>query len=160
VTVEPDGSKLTPEARLRSFIGRFDPEDRKLIRSVRAALRKRFPTATELAYDYSSQVVIAYGPTDRGIDAVVSMAARSDGVRLYFNQGGRLSDPDKLLLGSGKQTRYIQVEAASQLARPEVEALISAATKLAGSVLPATGKGRLIIRGAAAKPPPRRKQAT
>jgi hypothetical protein len=38
-----------------------------------------------------------------------------------------LPDPQGLLLGSGKQTRYIRVEAASQLSSPDVEALIAAA---------------------------------
>ncbi len=77
------------------------------MRSVRATMRKRIPTANELAYDYASQVVIAYGPTDRGIDAIVSIARRPDGVRLYFNQGPRLPDPKVLLVGSGTQTRFI-----------------------------------------------------
>ena len=66
MTVKPDSRKLTPEAQLRSFIDRFDPKDQKLIRSVRAAVRKRFPTANELAYDYDNSIVIGYSPTDRG----------------------------------------------------------------------------------------------
>jgi hypothetical protein len=79
-----DIRKPTPEVQLRSFIDRFDPKDRKLIRSVRAAVRKRFPTANALAYDYYPSFVIAYSPTDRGIDAIVSVTARAAGVDLYF----------------------------------------------------------------------------
>jgi hypothetical protein len=45
-----DSGKRTPEAQLRSFNDRFNPKHRKFIRSVRAAVRKRFPTANELAY--------------------------------------------------------------------------------------------------------------
>ena len=105
----PDSRKPTPEAQLRSFNDRFDPKHQKFIRSIRAAVRKRFPTANELAYDYSSFIVIAYSPTDRGIDAIVSFAARADRVDLYFNHGPQLPDPKKLLLGSGKQTRFVQV---------------------------------------------------
>lgn len=151
MTVKPDSKKLTPEAQLRSFIDKLDPKDQKLLRSVRAVVRKRFPTANELAYDYSHSVVLAYSPTDRGIDGIVSIAARADGVRLYFNQGPQLPDPKKLLLGSGKQTRFVQVEAASQLADPDLEALMVAAIDRATVPLPSKGKGRLIIRGAAAK---------
>lgn len=151
MTVKPDSKKLTPEAQLRSFIDKLDPKDQKLLRSVRAVVRKRFPTANELAYDYSHAVVLAYSPTDRGIDGIVSIAARADGVRLYFNQGPQLPDPKKLLLGSGKQTRFVQVEAASQLADPDLEALMVAAIDRATVPLPSKGKGRLIIRGAAAK---------
>jgi hypothetical protein len=136
----------TPEAQLRSFNERFDPEHQEFIRSVQAALRKRFPTANEVAYDYSRFFVIAYSPTDRGIDAMVSIAARADGVDLYFNNGPQLPDPKKLLRGSGKQTRFVRVEAVEQLADADVEALIAAAIDHASIPLPSEGTGSLIIR--------------
>jgi hypothetical protein len=154
VTLKPDSGTRTPEAQLRSFIQRFEPKVQKLIRSVRAVVRKRFPTANELTYDYSHSLVLGYSPTDRGIDGIVSIAAGADGVRLYFNQGPQLPDPKKLLLGSGKQTRFVRVEAASQLAHPDLEALIAAAIDRATIPLPSRGRGRLIIRGAAAKTRP------
>ena len=157
--VIPDSKKPTPEAQLRSFNDRFGPKHQKFIRSVRAAVRKRFPTANELAYDYSSFFVIAYSPTDRGIDAIVSIAARADGVRLYLMQGPQLPDPKKLLMGSGKQTRFIRVEAARQLAHPDVEALIAAAIDQAVVPLPSKGRGRLVIRTFAGKRRPRRRLA-
>ena len=151
MTVKPDSTKRTPEAQLRAYIDKLDPKNQKLIRAVRAAVRKRFPTANELAYNYNHSVVIAYSPTDRGIESVVSIALRADGVYLYLMNGPQLPDPKGLLLGSGKQTRFVRVEAASQLAHPDVEALIAAAIDRAGVPLPAKGRGRLIIRGAAAK---------
>lgn len=146
MTVIIDSGKPTPEAQLRSFNERFDPKHQKFIRSIRAAVRKRFPTANELAYDYSSFFVIAYSPTDRGMDAVVSIAARANGVDLYFNHGPQLPDPKKLLLGSGKQTRFVRLEAAGQLADPDVEAFIAAAIDHASVPLPSKGKGSLIIK--------------
>jgi len=146
VTVIIDSGKPTPEAQLRSFNDRFNQKHQKFIRSVRAAVRKRFPTANELAYDYSSFFVIAYSPTDRGIDAIVSIAARVNGVDLYFDHGPQLPDPKKLLLGSGKQTRFVRVEAVRQLAHPDVEAFIAAAIEHARVPLPSKGKGNLIIK--------------
>ena len=59
VTVMIDSGEPTPEAQLQSFNDRFDPKHQKLIRSVRAAVRKRFPTANELVYDYSSFFVLS-----------------------------------------------------------------------------------------------------
>ncbi len=150
MTLKPESTMRTPEAVLRSFIDRLDPKDRTLIRSVRAAVRKRFPTANELAYDYSSHFVIAYSPTDRGIDSVVSIVARANGVQLCFTHGKQLPDPTRLLSGSGSQTRVIWVEAAKQLAHPDVKALIAAAIDQASVRLPSTGKGALIIRPTAA----------
>ncbi len=159
MAVKTDSKTPAPEAQLRSFNGRFDPKHQKFIRSVRAALRKRFATANELAYDYSSFFVIAYSPTEQGIDGIVSIAARADGVDLYFSHGPQLPDPKKLLQGSGKQVRFVRLETARQLAHPDVKALIAAAIDYASVPLPSKGKGSLIIKTnktVAAKKRPRR----
>ena len=146
----------TPEAQLRSFSERLEPEHQALIESVRSALRERFPTANELAYDYGKFFVIAYSPTERGIDAVVSIAARSTGLDLYLNHGPNLPDPTHLLSGSGGQARYMRLEAVSQLADPDVAALLVAALAHAGVPFSPVGKGRLIIKTNRTLGPPRR----
>ena len=151
-------AKVTPEAQLRCFIEDFDPEDQRLIRSVRSAVRKRLPTANELVYDYYTFLVIGYSPTDRPTDGIVAIAARPDGVRLYLMHGNQLPDPKKLLLGSGKQTRFIRVETPSQLAHPDVEALIAAAIGQARVPLPSKARRRLVIRSVSAKRQPRRRR--
>lgn len=144
----PARMKATPEAVLRTLIGRYPPTDQALIRSVRSAVRKRLPTANELVYDYTSSLVLSYTPTDVGKDGILTIAARADGVRLYFGQGSRLPDPKKLLLGSAG-VRYIPVESAGRLAHPDVKALIAAAIQAAGAPLPTKGRGKLIDRSAA-----------
>lgn len=149
----------TAEGQLRSFIEKFAPADQKLIRAVRAAVRQRFPTANELVYDNYNFFVIGYSPTERPSDAIVSIAARANGVGLCFIHGAKLPDPKKLLLGSGTQTRFIRVESADTLSQKDVEALIAAAIGRAKTPLPAKGRGRLIIRSIAAKQRPRRRPA-
>jgi hypothetical protein len=141
-----DSATPAPEAQLRSFNGRFDLKHQKFVRSIRSAVRKRFPTANELAYDYSSFFVIGYSPTENGIDSVVSIAARADRVELYFNHGPQLPDPKKLLQGSGKQTRFVRLGSARQLAHPDIEAFIAAAIDHASVPLPSKVKGCLIIK--------------
>jgi hypothetical protein len=120
-------------------------------------VRKRFPTANELAYDYSFALVLGYAPAEQGIDSIVAIRASATGVSLYFSQGPKLPDPKGLLRGSGKQTRFIQLETASQLAHPDVEALIAATIDQARVPLPSKGKGSLIIKSDGAKKKPRRK---
>ena len=152
-----DSKKITPEAHLRSFIGRFDSKTQKLIRAVRAALRKRFPTANELVYDYGFSLVIAYSPSEQGIEGIVSISARAEGVSLYFTNGPKLPDPKKLLMGSSKMVRFIPVASASRLKHPDVEALIAGAIKLSRVRLPSKGGGKLVIKTFGAKKKPRRK---
>jgi hypothetical protein len=62
-----------------------------------------------------------------------------------------LPDPKGLLLGSGKQARFVQVEAADQLTHPDVTALIAAAVVKSTVPLPSKGKGGLVIKLTAAK---------
>ena len=152
-------SPADAERQLKKFIAKFEPRHQTLIRAVRKALRKRFPTAYELAYDNYNFFVIGYGSTERPSDAIVSLAAGANGVGLCFIHGASLPDPHKLLLGSGNQTRFIRLESMEVLARPEVEALIAAAIARAKTPLPRRGRGRLIIRSVSAKQRPRGRTA-
>ena len=142
---------LTGEQQLKGFIARFDPKHQTLIRSVRKAMRKRFPSTNELVYDYTRSIVIGYSPTERGSDAIVAISSGADGLRLVFNHGPQLPDPKKILLGSGKQTRFIRVESPRTLIRPEVEALIRGAIHRATIPLRRGGRGKLVIKSSSAK---------
>jgi hypothetical protein len=92
-------------------------------------------------------------------DCIVSIAAGANGVGLSFYRGATLPDPHQILLGSGKQNRFIRIESAETLARPEVEALIAVAIAQGKTPLSTSGRGRLIIRAISAKQRPRRKSA-
>jgi hypothetical protein len=63
------------------------------------------------------------------------------------------------LLGSGSQTRFIRIESEDVLARPEVKALLAAATAISKTPFPAGGRVQLVIRSVSAKQRPRRKPA-
>jgi uncharacterized protein DUF1801 len=148
------------ERQLKRFVDKFEPGHQKLIRAVRKALRTRLPTAYELVYDNYNFFVIGYSPTERPSDAIVSIAAGASGIGLCFIRGASLPDPKKVLLGSGKQTRFVRLESADVLARPEIEALLAAAIAQAKAPLHKTGRGTLIIRSVSAKQRPRRKGKT
>lgn len=152
-------SRVAPadaERQLRIFIDKFDRTHQTLIRAVRKALRKWFPTANELAYDNYNFFVIGYSPTERPSDAIVSIAAGTNGVSLCFIRGATLPDPNRILLGSGHQTRFIRIDSAEVLARPAVVVLLATAIAQARTPLPTTGRGRLVIRSVSAKQRPRR----
>src|SRR5262249_18821050 len=131
VAKKPDSEATSAEMQLKAFISKFGPKDQRLIRAVRSAMRKRLPSAHELGGDNYNFFVIGYSPTERPTDSIVSIAARANGVGLCFIHGAGLPDPKKLLLGSGKQTRFIRVASATLLAHPDVEALMAAAIQRA-----------------------------
>jgi len=147
------------EQQLGSFIAKFEPKHQVLIRSVRKELRREFPTAHELVYDNYNFFVIGYCPTERPSDCIFSIAAASNGVGVCFTHGTSLPDPQKILVGSGKQTRFLRLESAAILERPEVKALFSVAIAQARASMPTAGRGKLIIRSVSTKQRPRRKNA-
>jgi hypothetical protein len=122
---------------------------------MRRWLRKRLPTAHEVVYEYHNlgAVVISFSPNERGYEGVLGIRADANGVKLYFNQGKELPDPAKLLQGSGKQTRSIDMEGASTLARPEVACLIDEAIARNRVPFERTGRGSVVIRSTSAKKP-------
>jgi hypothetical protein len=152
-------SSAEAETQLKGFISEFAPNHQRLIRAVRQSLRRQFPTAFELVYDNYNFFVIGYGPTERPSESILSMAAGANGVGLCFIHGAKLPDPEKILIGSGKQTRFIRLESVDVLSRPEVRALIAAAVAQSRVPLPTAGRGKLIIRSVSAKQRPRRSVA-
>ena len=153
----PADTPRVAETRLAEFIGKFSPEHQRMIRAVRKRLRERFKGAFELVYDNYNFFVIGYSPTERPSDAIVSMACGSNGVGLCFLHGAKLPDPTGILEGSGKQTRFVHLDAPDLLGRADVEALIVEAIARSKAPLSPAAGGRLIIRSVSAKQRPRRK---
>ncbi len=158
-STSPKSAPENPETQLAGFIGKFDPSIAALIRSARTALQKRLPTANELVYDNYNFFVIGYCSTERPSDCIVSLVANAKGIGLSFYYGATLPDPTGILEGSGSQNRFVRLAGATDLAKPEVEALIAAAIQQARTPLPAKGKGVLIIRSISEKQRPRRMPA-
>jgi hypothetical protein len=157
VTKTDSRTKVTAEQQLAGFIAKFDAKNVTLIRAVRKVLRKRMPSANELVYDNYNFFVIGYCSTERPSDCIVSIAAGANGVGLSFYYGASLPDPQKLLLGSGSQNRFIRLESVATLAKSGVDELIAAAIAQAEHPLPKIGTGKLVIQSVSKKQKPRRK---
>ncbi len=144
--------RRSAEAELRTLIDKFAPANLRLVGTMRRSLKKRLPTAHEVVYEYRDCFVISYSPNERGYEGVLVIRGSADGVKLYFNRGKELPDPAKLLQGSsGAQTRWINVEGASTLARPEVARLIDEAIARNPVPFAPAGRGSIVIRSTSAK---------
>jgi hypothetical protein len=147
----------TAEAQLKTFVGKFEPKHQALIRATRRWFRKRLPTAHELVYDNYNFFVIGYSPTERPSDSVLSIVAGANGVGVCFIRGKGLPDPEKLLRGSGNQTRSIHLDGVATLSQPAVLSLIDEAVARSRAPFAPSGKGTLVIRSISAKQRPRRR---
>ena len=101
-------------------------------------LRERHPDTADLAF-WVRGVVLAAEPdlterVYRGWDGigfrhpdagyVCAIYPRADGVRLLFEHGRDLRDPDGLLEGDGAQTRYVPVAAEDEALAPLLADLV------------------------------------
>ena len=152
-------ARRSAEAQLRGHIAKFAPAHERLVGAARRWLRKRLPTAHEVVYEYRDCFVISCSPNERGYEGVFAIRADADGVKLYFNRGKGLPDPAKLLRGAGTQTRWIHLEGASTLARPEVARLVDQAIASNRVPFARTGRGPVVIRSESVKTRQRRRPA-
>lgn len=146
----------SPAKQLAGFIAKFDPDVAKVARTARTALRKQFPTATEIVYDNYQALAIGFATTEKTSTCMFSLAVMAKGVSLSFYYGATLPDPDHILQGSGNQNRFVRLPTAATLQEPAVQRAIGAAVKQAKVPLPAAGKGATIIKSVSAKQRPRR----
>jgi hypothetical protein len=144
-------ARRSAEAELRGLVAKFTPAHQRLIGAMRRSLRTRLPTAHQVVYEYSNCLVISYSPSERGYEGVLAVRASADDVRLYFNRGKGLPDPEKLLRGSGNQTRWIHLEGTSAFARPAVARLIDEAIARNRVPFARTGRGPVVVRSGSAR---------
>lgn len=143
-------ARRSAESQVRTLIDKFASERLRLVAATRKTLLKYLPTAHEIVYEYRDCFVISYSPSEHGYEGVLAIRGSEDGVKLYFNQGKALPDPTKLLKGSA-QSRWILLESASTLARPEVVRLIDEAIAHNKVPFARDGRGSVVIRSTSAK---------
>jgi hypothetical protein len=131
---------------LDRIIARQPPDMVKLTKAVLAKLRSRFPGAVEMVYDKKRGMVVGFCPDERPSNVINSIGVYSKWINLYFFEGDTLPDPEGLLQGSGHTVRHIRIDAAADLDKPAVKALMAEALKRADPPLNPRAKRRVIIR--------------
>lgn len=145
-----------PEKQLARFIARYSPAIAATARDALARLRDLLPGATQMVYDNYNALVIGFGPTVRPSDAILSLALYPRWVNVYFLYGVNLRDPQKILLGSGNQVRYVTLKTAADLDAPALREVIADAVARCDPALGSVPSQGLIIRSVSAKQRPRR----
>lgn len=145
-STQSTAARRSAEAEVRKLIAKFAPEHQRLVAATRRWLRKRLPTAHEVVYEYRDCFVVSHSPNEHGYNGVFAIRGSADGVRLYFNRGKGLPDPEKLLRGAGGQTRWVELEGASTLARPAVVRLFDEALARNRVPFAPTGRGPVDVR--------------
>jgi hypothetical protein len=141
------------QKQFAAFLSRYSPEIRQCATEALAVMRAYLRGAVELVYDNYNALVVGFGPNERASDAVFSIALYPRWVTLFFLNGAKLKDPQKLLKGSGKIVRHIVLKSAEDLSQPAIRALMDQAL---GDTKFEKMQGRMVVRSISAKQRPRR----
>jgi hypothetical protein len=148
-------AEKSSERFLEQFIAKFSPEVVRAAKHARAKVRTLLPGAFELVYDNYNALALAFSPTEKASDAILSLALYPRWVSLFFAHGAKLADPSAILRGSGSQMRHVVLEPGFVIDSPPVRELIKQAIATHTKPLVA-GAGRIIIKSVSAKKRPRR----
>ena len=108
-------------------------------------MRRLVPGAIELVYDNYNALAIGFAPSERASEAVMSIAVFPQWVTLCFLQSGpKLSDPNRLLKGSGSRVRHIRLKSAADLDTTAIRALIDDALERAVVPIDTSARRRLV----------------
>jgi hypothetical protein len=145
-----------PEKQIAGFLAKYTSEIVAFATDARRRMHKEVPGGVEFVYDNYNALVFGYGPSERPSEAVLSLALFPEWVTLCFLKGARLSDPKKLLKGSGNIVRNVRLSSPSHLEDPDIHRLIRDAIAGATPSFPDGGTPRTIVRSVSAKQRPRR----
>lgn len=95
---------------LKQFLKPFPDEVQETALWLREFIWHEYPACNELIYDNYNAVAVGFAPTDKAGDVFVSFAVYSQYVNLGFNRGTEISDPEKLLKGSGNLYRHMRID--------------------------------------------------
>jgi hypothetical protein len=88
-----------------------------------------YPDSNELIYDNYNALAFGWSPTDRVGHIFCSIAAgrSSHNVHFGFYWGSEIADPRKMLLGEGKQYRYLLVKSLEEFPQAYMKKLLKEA---------------------------------
>src|SRR5678816_1137315 len=96
---------------LIKFLTVFEDHEKELVLWLRDFVWDLYPKANELIYDNYNALAFGWSPTDRVGHTFCNVAVgrSSYNVHLGFYWGAQIPDPEGLLIGEGKQYRYVIV---------------------------------------------------
>jgi hypothetical protein len=97
---------------LKKFLKPFPAEVQETTLWLRDFVWKLYPKSNELIYDNYNALAFGWSPTDRVGHVFCNIAVGRTSMNIFFGfyWGNQIADPEKMLIGNGKQYRYIPVK--------------------------------------------------
>lgn len=114
---------LPTESEINGFLSQYDePVFIKAI-ELRDLLMANLPNITEQIDLPAKMIAYCYGQKYEDLICVIIPSKK--GIKLGFNRGVDLPDPDKLLEGTGKISRYVQIRTHERINSDALKNLLS-----------------------------------
>jgi hypothetical protein len=116
-------------AELKKFLKPFPVDVQEITLWLRDFVWKLYPKSNELIYDNFNAVAFGWSPTDRAGHVFCSIAVGRTNMNILFGfyWGSQIADPEKMLIGNGKQYRYIRVKNKKEFPKDYMKKLLKEA---------------------------------
>lgn len=123
---KPISTPKTGAITTEDILAGLAPDVADLVQSLRRLIAETVPDAVELAYPVWKGIGYHHG-TSGYFCAIFPQAS---GVKLGFEFGVLLPDPDRVLVGAGRQVRYVVIQDKSQVPAGAIKRLLTDALSL------------------------------
>ena len=107
---------------IEDFLSQYDDQVCSNVLQLREVLHGNLPDITEQIDVPARMIAYCYGQKNSELICVIIPSKK--GVKLGFNRGNELPDPNKLLEGTGKISRYVNIKSDKQIKSPAIKKLI------------------------------------
>lgn len=112
---------MATEKEINAFLSGYPENISDNAQKLRQVLKKKLPDIIEQIDLPARMIAYSYGPSYAALICVIIPSQK--GLKLGFNRGSELPDPAKLLKGTGKVSRYVEITSTDQLSTPALDEL-------------------------------------
>ena len=112
---------------VEDILSRYDEKVALLASKLRNFLIKELPGIIELPDNSANLIGYGYGTGYK--DTICTILLSKKGVKMGFYKGSELPDPKKLLTGTGKVHKYVEIKTEEDILSPALKALLNEALK-------------------------------
>ena len=116
---------MTAEKKIDEFLSNYSEEVFTNTLKLREVLFANLPNVIEQIDIPAKMIAYCYG--QKYAEMICTIIPSKKGLKLGFYKGVDLPDPDKLLEGTGKISRYVEIRSAGQIRSPALKKLIESA---------------------------------
>lgn len=108
-----------------TFFSRYEPQVFANAIKLRKLLFSNLPDITEQVDLPARMVAYCYG--QKYTELICTLIPSKKGLKLGFNRGPELPDPEGILKGTGKISRYVEIKSEKQINSPALKNLLAEA---------------------------------